>query len=54
MERDWLYFGLVGLGGLLLWALFRRGLPTRGRMSLIASAVAVGLAYWILFEQMQP
>lgn len=50
MERDPLYFGLIAGGAVLLWLVFRRGLSTKGRMALIASAVAVGLAYIILFR----
>ncbi len=50
MERDMLYFGLIAGGAVLLWLAFRRGLPSRGRMSLIACGVAVGLAYLLLFR----
>ncbi|MEQ8830929.1 MAG: hypothetical protein RLW87_14105 [Alphaproteobacteria bacterium] len=52
MERDMLYFGLIAGGSVLLWLAFRRGLPSRGRMSLIACGIAVGIAYLLLFKLM--
>ncbi|MDW3205257.1 MAG: hypothetical protein R8L07_06895 [Alphaproteobacteria bacterium] len=53
MERDLLYFGLIAGGAALLWLVFRRGMPARGRMSLIACGVAVGLAYLLLFGMIE-
>lgn len=52
MERNGLYFLLIALGAVILWALFRRGGTPVGRMSMIACAIAVGIAYAVLFGLM--
>jgi hypothetical protein len=52
MERDALYFGMIALGGLLVWALFRRGRSTGGKVALVACMIAVGIAYALLFRMM--
>ncbi len=52
MDRGIGYFGLLAIGGILLWLVMRRRSGTRGRMALITTAIAVAITYVLLFQMM--
>lgn len=52
MERDALYFGMIALGAVIVWGMFRRGRATGGKAALIVCMIAVGIAYALLFRMM--
>ncbi len=50
MERDWMYFVLLGFGAVFVWMLFRSGGIGGTKTSLIACAIAAGITYAVLFD----
>ena len=48
MDRGPIYFLAVALGGVLLWLIYRRGMGLRGRMVLLACALAIAAAIAVL------